>query len=136
MEKEKDSHNVAYPSSATFTAEELLEAAKKSLQVEFREDGPPLGFEFDPIPTERRLSVEERAKAKRMVMGEYHGQPLVDNGIQVPSPLFCCFSKLLLGHKEGSTRTPQAIPHRSAGSLQPDRPENQRLGGDGRTSLM
>lgn len=29
---------------------ELLEAAKPTLPVPFRDDGPPLGLEFDPIP--------------------------------------------------------------------------------------
>ena len=28
----------------------LLEAAKRSLPVAFREDGPPLGFDFDDVP--------------------------------------------------------------------------------------
>jgi hypothetical protein len=46
---------------------EVLEAAKATLPVPFRADGPPLGLEFDPIPPPGALLAEvereERADA-------------------------------------------------------------------------
>jgi hypothetical protein len=47
----------------------VLQAAKASLPVPFRVDGPPLAFDFDPIPTAGKGGAQ--GKRKRIVGGDY-----------------------------------------------------------------
>ena len=66
---------------------DLLEAAKQTLPVPFREDGPPLGFEFDPVPFGRKFMAEGHGKSKMMVIGEYNAEAAEDGSIQVRTDL-------------------------------------------------
>lgn len=61
---------------------DLIEAAKLCLPVPFRDDGPPLGFEFDPVPVGKRAELENMAK-KRMVIGDYDAEAAADGSIHV-----------------------------------------------------
>ena len=54
---------------------DLLDAARKSLPVPFREDGPPLGFEFDDVPGDsffhaQDLPAADKSQGKRRKSGE------------------------------------------------------------------
>lgn len=66
-------------------SEAWAQAAKAALPVPFRPDGPPLGFEFDPVPQEKRLAIENLPKSKKMVIGEYDAEAAEDGSIQVGS---------------------------------------------------
>lgn len=84
---------------------ELLEVAKRKLEIEYREDGPPIGFHFDEVPRVEVLgegkvvgSIAEQLKGvkKKLVLDEYEGDVGDDGRIVSRLTLYvlplCCDS--------------------------------------------
>lgn len=61
---------------------DLLEAAKRKLEEDYREDGPPVGFHFDDPPPEDKANETKtmgdkgtggRGAKKKLALGEFEG---------------------------------------------------------------